>query len=159
MANSRYPFSLSVQLPDLPFPVAYYVRFVQNGQNEFLDIPHRMPANLDYKFEKLDGYTYRVTIPAADLRRGFQFKWFAVCDASHAHSALDRFAGYFDYSTATFFDQVKHMNYKYAEKAIPLIDITRANPEEPNLRRVWFILPDYREYITREKFINNYYYP
>lgn len=148
---------LTIHVPDVPFPVEYYLRHVQNGKNEFLPVNDRLPLNMDYKFEKsAERGEYSVTVPYATRRQGFQFKCYAICDEQNADALVEALKKYLPYDRAPFKGNVAMDSLCYMDSnghAFPLVEVSGLDP-----RIVWFLLPNYSVYITHDPFINNYYY-
>ena len=148
---------LTIRVPDVPFPVEYYLRHVQNGKNEFLPVDDRLPLNMDYKFERdPERGEYSVTVPYATRRQGFQFKCYAICDEENAGALVKALKKYLPYDRASFKGNVAMDSLCYMDangRAFPLVEVSGLDP-----RVVWFLLPNYGVYITHDPFINNYYY-
>lgn len=148
--------AITITVPRTPFPVEYYLRHVQNGQNEFLPENDRIPLNLDYPFHRVSEDIYTAVVKDVTLRQGFQFKCFGVCGEVHTDQLVCALREHLRYQDSPFRSGVTSDALCYADPAgrqFPLVEASM-------LRRgvVWFLLPQYGVYITRDPFINNYYF-
>lgn len=146
---------LSIRVPEVSFPVQYYLRHVQNGKNEFLPENDRLPLNRDYEFQKTaSNNIYTVQIPSVTPQIGFQFKCFAKCEERYASSLASALKAHFKYSSAKFREHLDESAQYYQDhwgRKFPLVDFSSSNSG-----KVWFLLPDYSVYITFDPYINNF---
>ena len=151
------PFELTISVPELSFPVKYYVRHVQNGKSFFLPEYDRLPLNRDYEFQNNSENLYSALIPSTTPQFGFQFKCYAICDAQCADTLAASLKTHFNYTSSVFSNHINETSLHYHDnqngqiRKFPIIDISKSDKT-----RVWFLLPNYKTYITVDPYINNY---